>query len=181
MARLSWFSPQPRGKDSRTSGQCWGHSSPTCSCLPSHLNSSLPAFQPWPGGSHPPFAAFLAYPSWRGFSCKGSRERHIPGCPPSLPAGSNRSEAGPGWRGVVALVRTKLLMVYFSPGRCIPLRPPPEEEENCKDASSLVSENTIGFSWGGVKGGAARRRHFRSQCFCWLQPSPELVSSLEPT
>lgn len=61
MARLSRFSPQPRGKDSRTSGQCWGHSSPTCSCLPSHLNPSL-AISP-PSNLGPEAPTLLLQPS----------------------------------------------------------------------------------------------------------------------
>lgn len=61
MAQLSRFSPQPRGKDSRTSGQCWGHSSPTCSCLPSHLNSSL-AISP-PSNLGPEAPTLLLQPS----------------------------------------------------------------------------------------------------------------------
>ena len=37
-ARIGRFGPQTMGKDSRTSGQCWGHSSPT-SYLPNYLPS----------------------------------------------------------------------------------------------------------------------------------------------
>lgn len=84
MARLNRFSPQPTGKDSRTSGQCWGHSSSTCSCLSSHLNSSL-AVSP-PSNLGPEAPTHLLQPSPpilpAGDVLDASRERHIPRCPP---------------------------------------------------------------------------------------------------
>lgn len=64
------------------------------------------------------------------------------------PAGRTASRRGAGWKRVTALVRAKLVYSAF-PGRHIPPWHLSSEEEERKDASSLVLENNSRFSLGG--------------------------------